>query len=597
MAIFLPGVNGQPNAPVWDGHEVDPTDSVYSAGAQSYEKRLPLVGVASTGALVMFCEERAGTADQSVRAILARRSTDGGNTWGQPYTVHQLSGYSSNSKWLNLGSVVTASNGNMILLWTESNGASGSQVHTIYQQTSTDHGVTWGARSQITGVMKVNNSSPAGLPSAYGLTNAAWVWFAFGPHRGICVQNGANAGRLIVPCNHRYVVGNPSWANVIYSDDNGATWALGGGFDETNATNDYTNETAICEIGSAGKIYVSCRITSGSGAIRRGTCVFDSTSITSTWPTMTYMTSDGSNDVLLQECAASLLTAASGNVYLACTLDSAQRQHLRIWCATPAARDGAGKPTFATYRSIYYGPAGYSTMWQNSSGVIGLAAEVSNDYTNTKQGGGDGMNSCQYLKQWRFDESWFTGESTDPATAIWQFNDGVVGVATNTAGASLRNWNGYAPDGRGGSGATFHADGLTFGGSGGGVILAEVNGVYAGNMGDVGVTGDITYEGIFSFPATISATGMVFDNRDNSGAGVTCSIGTNGKLTFVVHDGTNSCSVTSTGAYNDATYRAYAFTYSRSGGVTIYVNGVSDGTTANNLSNTYIVGDANFRVG
>jgi sialidase-1 len=55
-----------------------------------------------------------------------------------------------------------------------------------------------------------------------------WSWYATGPVHGIQLASG----RLVVPCNH--VVGAHGaggWhdrAHIVYSDDGGDTWALGG---------------------------------------------------------------------------------------------------------------------------------------------------------------------------------------------------------------------------------------------------------------------------------------------------------------------------------------------------------------------------------
>src|SRR5690606_28816004 len=46
-------------------------------------------------------------------------------------------------------------------------------------------------------------------------------WYATGPGAGIHLRDG----RLVIPCDHR----DDGWfSHVIYSDDSGATWQLGG---------------------------------------------------------------------------------------------------------------------------------------------------------------------------------------------------------------------------------------------------------------------------------------------------------------------------------------------------------------------------------
>ena len=77
---------------------------------------------------------------------------------------------------------------------------------------SDDDGVTWSAPVEITSQVK-----PEG-----------WTWYATGPGHGIQLLSG----RLLIPCD--YGAGQPDAAHryfgshVIYSDDGGATWHVGG---------------------------------------------------------------------------------------------------------------------------------------------------------------------------------------------------------------------------------------------------------------------------------------------------------------------------------------------------------------------------------
>ena len=61
-----------------------------------------------------------------------------------------------------------------------------------------------------------------------------WGWYATGPGVGIQLQQGTHVGRLLIPCSHsvqpdrnrpdQFEYGD----HVIYSDDHGSTWQLGG---------------------------------------------------------------------------------------------------------------------------------------------------------------------------------------------------------------------------------------------------------------------------------------------------------------------------------------------------------------------------------
>lgn len=77
----------------------------------------------------------------------------------------------------------------------------------IMQFYSDNDGETWHTDKLISGMVKRENSS----------------YYILGPGRGLQIQNGAYAGRLIVPV---YYKGNPH-TEVIFSDDGGQTWTHG----------------------------------------------------------------------------------------------------------------------------------------------------------------------------------------------------------------------------------------------------------------------------------------------------------------------------------------------------------------------------------
>ena len=77
----------------------------------------------------------------------------------------------------------------------------------IMQFYSDDGGASWHTDKIISGMVKRESSR----------------YYILGPGRGLQIQNGAYAGRLIVPV---YYQGAPD-AEVIYSDDGGRTWKHG----------------------------------------------------------------------------------------------------------------------------------------------------------------------------------------------------------------------------------------------------------------------------------------------------------------------------------------------------------------------------------
>src|SRR5262249_34579351 len=82
-------------------------------------------------------------------------------------------------------------------------------TRTVWVTKSTDEGETWSRPVEITRAVK----------------KPEWTWYATGPGVGVQLKGG----RLVVPCDHKADGGRERGSHVIYSDDAGATWKLGGG--------------------------------------------------------------------------------------------------------------------------------------------------------------------------------------------------------------------------------------------------------------------------------------------------------------------------------------------------------------------------------
>ena len=73
---------------------------------------------------------------------------------------------------------------------------------------STDDGATWSEPVNITATTKQTD----------------WTWYATGPGVGIQLKSG----RLVIPCDHGVAVTKDYHSHIIYSDDHGKSWQLGG---------------------------------------------------------------------------------------------------------------------------------------------------------------------------------------------------------------------------------------------------------------------------------------------------------------------------------------------------------------------------------
>jgi len=180
---------------------------VYTSGQGDYHTyRIPAVVRTRQNTLLAFCEGRKTSArDHGDVDIVLRRSLDAGRTWTEKQLVHEEGGTAQ----ITIGNpapVVDRRTGTIYLALTRNNDR-------VFIMHSTDDGQTWKGPVEITDDVKKPN----------------WTWYATGPGHGIQLRSG----RLLIPCDH--AVRAPTrnlrevgHSHVIYSDDHGKSWRLGG---------------------------------------------------------------------------------------------------------------------------------------------------------------------------------------------------------------------------------------------------------------------------------------------------------------------------------------------------------------------------------
>lgn len=209
--------------------------------------RIPALVKTTKGTLLAFCEGRklSGSDTGDIDLVL-RRSLDGGKTWSKLIKIWD-DGINTCG---NPAPVVDPVTGKIHLLMTwnfTTDGKSAGDFNTpgktvdtrrVWYTCSDDDGVTWKDPVEITASTKKEN----------------WGWYATGPCHGIILQSEAFKGRIVIPCDHN-VIGGSGYSHVIYSDNQGASWQIGG--EVLNG-----NESAVAEM-SDGRLILTCRASGG----------------------------------------------------------------------------------------------------------------------------------------------------------------------------------------------------------------------------------------------------------------------------------------------------------------------------------------------
>jgi len=203
-------------APVAALHGDDVTggrvDSIpFVGGKEGYAVyRCPTLAVSTNGTVLAFCEGRVNShKDEDDMDVVLKRSKDGGRTWG-PLQVLANDG---KNPCKNQCPVVLPS-GRILLVWLWNKWIPSEKDRTtreVFVMHSDDDGVTWSKPRNITA-------------SVY---QPEWKWYGTGPCHAIVKRSEPHKGRIIVPARHNtrqtHMV-----SHVIYSDDNGETWHIGG---------------------------------------------------------------------------------------------------------------------------------------------------------------------------------------------------------------------------------------------------------------------------------------------------------------------------------------------------------------------------------
>ena len=209
---------------------------VYTSRTEGYHTfRIPAIVASTKGTLLAFCEGRkGGGGDAGDIDVVLKRSADGGESWSNLLVVAD---HEDNTIG-NPCPVVDRPTGRiwLPLTWNRGSDREGQimagesdDVRRVYITYSDDDGLTWAPIREISATTRRDH----------------WRWYATGPGCGIQLVRGKYAGRLLVPANHSDhsdASKHPYRSHVLFSDDHGRTWRLGGVLDEK------TNESTVVEL-------------------------------------------------------------------------------------------------------------------------------------------------------------------------------------------------------------------------------------------------------------------------------------------------------------------------------------------------------------
>ena len=350
LALSLLLAACQTTAPESEIYDVTVTHTdVFTAGEEGYHTyRIPAVIVSKEGTILAFCEgRRDNRSDHGDIDLVLKRSTDGGRTWSPLSIVYEEGGTAK----VTIGNpcpVIDQSTGAIWLPFCRDN-------RDVLITKSDDDGLTWSTPVDITSAVK----------------NPHWGWYATGPGVGIQMKTGKYAGRMVIPCDHRETIDKKpiKMSHVLYSDDHGATWRLGG------SVGWYTDECQVAEL-MDGSLLINCRNyweREGKEPEKGGKRVVSrSADGGETWPELGF-------DATLVEpvCQASLIAYAGGEPLLLFS-NPASRKERKAMTLRLSSDEGKTWPESLV---LHDGPAAYSCLTVLPDGGIGCLYERGEEHS------------------------------------------------------------------------------------------------------------------------------------------------------------------------------------------------------------------------
>jgi sialidase-1 len=335
--------------------------------------RIPAMITTANGTVIAMADGRiSGCGDiPNPLDLVIRRSFDNGRNWG-PLQV--VANYGSDTSANDVDTypyfgitdpVQRVAAGDASLLLDRSNrrvwalydngarveGQAFNRVIKLEMRYTDDDGATW------SDAIDVETQNPDLRPSG--------SQFLTGPGNGIQIENGPHAERLVFPV---YIYGGPNYSTIIYSDDHGQTWKLGGNAG-TGGGEDQVAETAN------GNLLMTMRDAGFSGTGKR--YFSRSSDGGETWATP-FTDTTNPTYILDPVCQGSILRLTTTYESNASRLVHANAAHAssRVNMTLRISYDEG--QTWAVSNQVYAGGSAYSALTKLASGEVGLIFEIDN---------------------------------------------------------------------------------------------------------------------------------------------------------------------------------------------------------------------------
>lgn len=336
--------------------------NVFQKGEEGYACfRIPAIVQSKSGTLLAFAEARKNScSDTGNIDLVLKRSEDGGKNWSRIITVWD----DQNNVCGNPVPMIDQATGKIILVACWNSGEytekqimdkkSSDCNRRVYVLYSDDDGKNWTNPKEITPTVKLSD----------------WGWYATGPCHGIQLQNKKHKGRLVVPANYSTLETKERHSHLIYSDDLGGTWELGGLVKEPGG-----NESSVVELKN-GDLMLNMRNYNRNESKTRSYAI----------------SKDGGKTLSVTKYIPELIEP----VCQGSTLNYTNKGKItnKILFSNPASMDKREKITIKLSKDngktwpyaelIYPGPSAYSDLVNLSGGNIGLLFEYgeNNPYEN-----------------------------------------------------------------------------------------------------------------------------------------------------------------------------------------------------------------------